>query len=177
MLDRDGTIIEECEYLSAPQQIILIPGAGEALRKLTGMGFGLAVFTNQPAIGIGFFGDKRLGEIHDCLFQLLRSESVKLDGLYYCPHKPEDACLCREPEVGLIKKTSRELDFDLERSIVIGDKNSNIEMGRRARATTFLVRTGDGVQMAAAGKIFADYIVDDLAAAVEIIGPLVRRER
>lgn len=176
VLDRDGTIIEECEYLSDPQQIKLIPGAAGALRKLSEMGLGLAVVTNQSAIGRGFFSENRLREIHDRLFQLLESERVNLDGLYYCPHKPEDQCPCRKPEVGLIKKASVELNFDLQRSIVVGDKDCDVEMGQRVGATTFLVRTGYGARMVAERKIIADYIVDDIAAAAEIIGRLVGRK-
>jgi D-glycero-D-manno-heptose 1,7-bisphosphate phosphatase len=176
VLDRDGTIIEECEYLSDPQRIKLVPGAAAALRKLRAMGLGLAVVTNQSAIGRGLFSEHRLREIHDRLFQLLESERVDLDGVYYCPHKPEDNCPCRKPEVGLIKKASEELNFDLARSMVIGDKDTDVEMGQRVGATTFLVRTGYGAQMVAEGKNLADYVVDDIAAAAEIIEHLVGSE-
>jgi D-glycero-D-manno-heptose 1,7-bisphosphate phosphatase len=176
VLDRDGTIIEECEYLSDPQQIKLLPGAAGALRKLKEMGLGLAIITNQSAIGRGFFNDARLGEIHHRLVELLETERVDLDALYYCPHKPEDACPCRKPEVGLIQKASVDLNFDLEQSIVIGDKVSDVEMGRRVRATTFLVRTGYGSLMASEGKNFADYIVEDLADAAGIIERLIKNE-
>ena len=104
VLDRDGTNIDDREYLSDPQQIKLVPGAAGALRKLGEMGLGSTVVTNQSAIGREFFSENRLREIQYRLFQLLESGRVNLDGLYYCPHKPEDECPCRKPEVGLIKK-------------------------------------------------------------------------
>jgi D-glycero-D-manno-heptose 1,7-bisphosphate phosphatase len=108
---------------------------------------------------------------------MLRAEDINLDGLYFCPHTPEDRCLCRKPRTGLIQKASQELGFDLSKSIVIGDKVSDIEMGRRVRALTILVRTGYGAQIAAEQRVAADYIVDDLPAAVAVIGSIFRKVR
>ena len=175
VLDRDGTIIEEVSYLSDPKQIALIPGAGKALRDLSAMGFGLVVITNQSAVGRGFFDEAQLARIHGCFLKMLRAEDINLDGLYFCPHTPKDRCLCRKPQTGLIRKASQEFGFDLSNSIVIGDKVSDIEMGRRVRALTILVRTGYGAQVAAEQRVAADYIVDDLPAAVEVIGRIFRK--
>ena len=177
VLDRDGTIIEECSYLSDPEQIKLIPGATQALRELREMGFGLVVITNQSGVGRGFFDEARLREIHERMRQMLEAEGVWLDGLYFCPHKPDDGCLCRKPGVSLMEKASTELSFDPQASIVIGDKGSDIEMGRCVRATTLLVRTGYGAQVATNSSIEPDYIVDDLRAAVQTIRRLSPIER
>ena len=174
VLDRDGTIIEECFYLSDPDQVKLIPGAAEALRDLKQLGLGLVVITNQSAISRGFLDEDQLKRIHDRLVRVLEAEEVHLDGLYFCPHKPEDGCLCRKPKAGLLQKAAEELHFDLEQSIVIGDKISDIEMGRRVNATTILVRTGYGAEAAAAQAVAVDYIVDDLPGAVEVIRRLPR---
>jgi histidinol-phosphate phosphatase family protein len=175
ILDRDGTVIEEREYLSQPEQVALIPGVGAALRKLRQMGFGLVMITNQSGIGRGYFDQGQLGLVHQRLAQLLQQESVKLDGIYVCPHTPDDVCACRKPGTGLMEKAAKELDFDLEGSIVIGDKDCDIDMGRRAGAMTFLVRTGYGAQFENA--VAADFVVDDLAAATASIGCLVGAER
>jgi D-glycero-D-manno-heptose 1,7-bisphosphate phosphatase len=169
VLDRDGTIIEEREYLSDPEQVKLIGGAGAALRELQRMGLGLVVITNQSGIGRGFFAEAELKEIHQRLEQLLEKEGVRLDGLYICPHRPEDDCLCRKPKLGLMEQAARDLGFDLENSIVIGDKADDIEMGRTAGAVTFLVRTGYGAQVEAEQGVTTDYVVNDLQAAVQII--------
>lgn len=177
VLDRDGTIIEEVSYLADPKQIALIRGAGKALRDLSGMDFGLVVITNQSAVGRGFFDEAQLARIHDRFLEMLRAEEICLDGLYFCPHTPEDRCLCRKPHTGLIQKASAELGFDLSSSIVIGDKVSDIEMGRRVGALTMLVRTGYGAQVAAEQKVAPDYIVDDLPGAVEVIGRIYRKVR
>src|SRR3989338_6450244 len=104
VLDRDGTVIIERNYLSNPNDVELIRGAGPALRAMRRMGLGLVVITNQSAIGRGFFDERRLKEIHGKMTRLLKAEGVKLDGLYYCPHTPEDDCRCRKPNIGLIER-------------------------------------------------------------------------
>jgi D-glycero-D-manno-heptose 1,7-bisphosphate phosphatase len=167
VLDRDGTIIEEREYLSDPAQVRLIPGVGTTLRELREIGFGLVVITNQSAVGRGFFDEARLAQVHQRLKDLLSREGVQLDGLYVCPHKPDDDCDCRKPKLGLLQKASNDLGFRLEDSIVIGDKACDIEMGHAAGALTFLVRTGYGAQFE--NEVAADFVVDDLAAATASI--------
>ena len=175
VLDRDGTIIEECEYLSKPEQVVLIPGAAAALRELQQMGFGLAVITNQSGVGRGFFDLEHVRLVHQRLEQLLEQEGVRLDGLYVCPHTPDDDCDCRKPNLGLMRQASSELGFRLRDSIVIGDKPCDIDMGRMAGATTFLVRTGYGAKFEQ--TVPADFVVDDLAAATQTIRRLSRNER
>jgi histidinol-phosphate phosphatase family protein len=175
VLDRDGTIIEEREYLSQPDQVSLIPGAGAALRELRQMGFGLVLITNQSGIGRGFFDQAQLERIHRRLKQLLESEEVCLDGLYVCPHLPDDGCDCRKPRLGLMEKAAKELGFRPEDAIVIGDKACDIDMGRMSGALTFLVRTGYGAQVENA--TVADFVVDDLRAATHSIGRLLGAER
>jgi histidinol-phosphate phosphatase family protein len=169
VLDRDGTIIEECEYLSDPEQVRLIPRAAAALSQLQAMGYGLVVITNQSGIGRGFFDETAVQRIHQRLQQLLGKAGVSLDGLYVCPHKPDDDCLCRKPKLGLMQLAARDLGFSPAHSIVIGDKPCDIELGRNAGAVTFLVRTGYGAQVEAEQSVTADYVVDDLQAVVRAI--------
>ena len=171
VLDRDGTILEERKYLSDPEEAKLIPGVGAALRDLRKMGFGLVVITNQSGIGRGFFDHAQLARVHERLQELLDSEGVHLDRLYVCPHKPDDGCNCRKPKIGLLQKAAEDLGFRPEDTIVIGDKASDIEMGRAAGALTLLVRTGYGAQFES--EIEADCVVDDLVAAAEAIGRLL----
>ncbi|MGE5217846.1 MAG: HAD-IIIA family hydrolase [Chloroflexota bacterium] len=175
ILDRDGTIIEEREYLSSPDQVTLIPGAGAALREIRQLGFGLVVVTNQSGVGRGFFDAEQLERIHRRLEQLLENEGVRLDGIYSCPHVPDDGCDCRKPRLGLMEKAARELDFNPQNSIVIGDKACDIEMGQAAGALTFLVRTGYGAQFEDA--VAADFVVEDLLRASQAIGRLLGLER
>jgi D,D-heptose 1,7-bisphosphate phosphatase len=167
VLDRDGTIIEERNYLSEPADVKLLPGAGAALRELRRLGFGLLIITNQSAIGRGHFDEARLDQIHERLRELLSADDVEWDGLYYCPHTPEADCSCRKPRPGLLSQAAEKLCFDLTESIVIGDKESDVEMGRRVGATTFLVRTGYGAEFE--NRTAADHVVDDLTGAVNRI--------
>jgi len=173
LLDRDGTINEECYYLSDPAQISLIPGAVEGLRQLMALGLGLVVITNQSAIGRGFFDEHRLTWIHKRLCDLLGAQGVILDGIYFCPHTPEDGCSCRKPRTGLIERAAQELGFDPRESFVIGDKPCDVEMGQQVGATSILVRTGYGAQVESREEVAANYIVDDLRAAAGIIRTLV----
>ena len=169
LLDRDGTIIIERHYLSDPRQIEFLPGAVTGLRHMLGMGLGLVVVTNQSAVGRGFFDEAHLDLIHRRLYELLEAEWIHLDGIYFCPHTPEDDCYCRKPKPGLIERAARDLDFDLQASFVIGDKPADIELGRRVNAITFLVRTGYGAEVAADPGVNPNYIADDLPAVAQII--------
>jgi D-glycero-D-manno-heptose 1,7-bisphosphate phosphatase len=173
LLDRDGTIIIERHYLSDPRQIEFLPGAVTGLRHMLGMGLGLVVVTNQSAIGRGFFDEAHLDLIHQRFNELLEAEGVQLEGIYFCPHTPEDGCHCRKPKPGLIERAAKELDFDLQASFVIGDKPADIELGRQVRATTFLVRTGYGAEFADDPAVNPDYVADDLSAVAQTIQRLL----
>jgi D-glycero-D-manno-heptose 1,7-bisphosphate phosphatase len=165
LLDRDGTIIIEREYLSDPQQVELVPGASEALRRLRQIGLGLAVITNQSGVGRGYCDADRVALVHERMCALLAAEGAHLDGIYVCPHTPEDGCSCRKPNPGLAEMAAKDLGFDLGAVFVIGDKRSDIEMGQRLRATTILVRTGYGAEVAGSCTVSPDFVVDDLKAA------------
>ncbi|MFQ5488638.1 MAG: D-glycero-alpha-D-manno-heptose-1,7-bisphosphate 7-phosphatase, partial [Gammaproteobacteria bacterium] len=169
VLDRDGTLIVERHYLSNPAQVELIPEAARGLRQLEKMGLGLVVVTNQSGIGRGFFDQARLNLIHRRLQGLLEAKGVHLDGIYVCPHRPEDNCRCRKPGTGLLELAAQELHFDPQASFVIGDKPCDIELGQRIGATTLLVRTGYGARVAAEGKVAPDYVVDHLGQAAQVI--------
>ena len=173
VLDRDGVIITERHYLSDPQRVTLIHGAARGLRQMREMGLGLIVVTNQSAIGRALFDRERLDLIHRRLHDLLEAQGVHLDGIYSCPHTPEDNCRCRKPQPGLVELAAQELDFDPRASFVIGDKVCDIELGQQVGATTFLVRTGYGAQVAAEGIVTPDYVVDDLRDAAQVIRRLL----
>jgi D-glycero-D-manno-heptose 1,7-bisphosphate phosphatase len=176
VLDRDGTIIEEKHYLSDPDQVELIPGAGEGLRLLREMDLGLVVVTNQSGVGRGYFDQKRLDLIHDRLCERLGEFGVFLDGVYVCPHRPEDRCSCRKPRPYLLQAAAREKGFDPENCFIVGDQACDIELGQRVGGTTFLVKTGYGIAAAVEGNVKPDYVVDDLSAAAKGIRRLLLSE-
>lgn len=172
-LDRDGTLIVDHPYLSDPEQVELIPGVAEALRKLRQIGLGLVVITNQSGIGRGYFDHEGLDLIHQRMRQLLQEHGLYLDGIYFCPHIPQDQCQCRKPEAGMMELAAQELDFDPRSSFMVGDQASDIELGRRTGATTFLVRTGYGAQVADEGTANPDYTVEGLAEVAQIIQQII----
>lgn len=173
LLDRDGTIIVERHYLSDPFQVELLPGVAWGLKQLSRIGLGLVVITNQSGIGRGLFDERRLNLIHQRLCELLAAEEVQLGGVYFCPHIPEDECSCRKPQPGLVEQAANELNFDPKAAFVIGDKPCDIELGQRIGATTFLVRTGYGTQVAAETCVTPDYVVDDVREAAQVIERLL----
>ena len=174
VLDRDGTIVVERHYLSHPDQLELLPEVGRGLRQLQEMGLGLVLVTNQSAVGRGFIDAARLNEIHQRFRELLARDGVTLEGIYYCPHRPEDRCGCRKPQTGLVDRASREHGFEPRDSFVIGDKMCDLELGHRMGATTLLVRTGYGTQVAQTEQLARDYVVDDLLDAARVIRGLLR---
>jgi D-glycero-D-manno-heptose 1,7-bisphosphate phosphatase len=169
LLDRDGTINVEREYLSDPDELELYPNTLDGLRRLQGLGFGLVVVTNQSAIGRGFFDRERLEEIHLRLKDILGRGGVRLDGIFVCPHTPDDDCQCRKPQPGLALDAAKELGFEPAQAFVIGDKACDIGLGQRIGATTLLVRTGYGKEEIAQGKVNPDFVVADLAEAAQVI--------
>ena len=169
LLDRDGTIIVERNYLSDPDQVELLPHAVEGLRRLSLAGLGLIIITNQSAIGRGMFDITRLAQIHNRLIGLLESERITLDGIYVCPHRPEDGCDCRKPKQGLVVQAALELGFDPSATFVIGDNVADIQLGHAIGATTILVRTGYGAKVETSKAVMPHHVVNDLLEAAELI--------
>jgi D-glycero-D-manno-heptose 1,7-bisphosphate phosphatase len=173
VLDRDGTINVERHYLADPDQVELLDGAAEGLRRLRAMGLELIVITNQSGVGRGYFTEDTLGRIHARLEELLEVEGVRLNAIYVCPHVPADGCRCRKPAPALLERAAREWGFEPRDAFVIGDKRSDVELGQRAGSTTLLVRTGYGAVEAAVGDVVADHVVSDLREAASVIERLI----
>lgn len=167
LLDRDGTVIVEKHYLSDPNQVELISGVANILKILKEMGFGLAIITNQSGIGRKYFDLITLEKIHSKLNELLLKEGVILDDIYFCPHIPEDNCLCRKPKTKLVKKAILKHNFDPKLSFVVGDNKADIELGKNIGATTILVRTGYGKEIEK--EVSPDYVIDSLGEMITIV--------
>ena len=172
LLDRDGTINVEREYLSDPAGVALLPNAAAGLRRLRALGFGLIVISNQAGVARGYFTAADVDAVNARLIALLREEGISLDGIYVCPHGPDDGCACRKPEPGLIEQAAREHGFDIRASLMIGDKAIDIEAGRRVGSRTILVRTGYGRETEARADVHPDFVVDDLLAAANVIAAM-----
>lgn len=169
LLDRDGTLIESHEYLDDPGKVRLLPRVVEGLRQLRRQGLGLVIVTNQSAIARGLLELERLEEIHGRLAELLAEEDLFLDGIYFCPHHPDDGCTCRKPATGLVERAARDLDFSPVEGFVIGDNVCDVEMGRALGATTLLVTSGYGRQVIERNLAVPDLIVADLLEGARAI--------
>ena len=172
LLDRDGTLIVERDYLSDPEGVELLPGAAAGLRRMREMGLALVVVTNQSGVGRGYFTEASLRAVHERMESLLAREGVRLDGIYHCPHAPDDGCDCRKPATGLAERAARELGFALARSAVIGDKGSDVALARALGVPAVLVTTGYGARELAAGAE-PDAVAADLLEAATALERLL----
>jgi D-glycero-D-manno-heptose 1,7-bisphosphate phosphatase len=151
LLDRDGTINEQIDYVTRPEDLRIIPGAPEAISRLRQAGYILPIVTNQSAIARGLITESELGEIHRDMRRKLAGAGAEVDKIFYCPHHPEHgnppylmACTCRKPEPGLLLQAAEELHLDLERSTMVGDSLSDLQAGWNAGCRVALVLTGSG---------------------------------
>jgi phosphoheptose isomerase len=166
ILDRDGTLIREREYLSEPAGVELLSGAGAVIRKAREVDWGVLVITNQSGVGRGMFTMADVEAVNARIQEVLGGEDARVDGFLICPHGPDEACDCRKPARGLGDRAATEYGVDLRASVVIGDKLGDLQFGRAIGAATVLVRTGYGEETA---DELADYVIDDLQQAARIV--------
>ena len=163
-IDRDGTIIEDADYCSHPEQVKVFPGVPEALRRLKSKGFKLIVITNQSGIGRGFF---TVGQYRAVESEVSRQLGHGLiDATYFCPDVPGQHSTDRKPSPGMVLQAQREHQIDLARSFFVGDKEIDVECGRNAGVRTIRVQTGFDRDLRGSA---ADWTAKDLPAAVQII--------
>jgi D,D-heptose 1,7-bisphosphate phosphatase len=171
-LDRDGTLVRETGYLSDPSGLELLPGVAEALRALKAAGYALIVVSNQAGVGRGLYP---LGAAHATMARLRRElalRGVELDGIYFCPHRPDEGCECRKPREGLLRRAAEDHQLDLPTSVMVGDKRSDVAAGHAAGGRGWLVRTGYGSAEESAGTAAGDApdaVHDDLAAVARAL--------
>lgn len=138
-LDRDGTLNEDLGYVKSAADLRLMPGVGASLARLKAQGAKLVVVTNQSGIGRGLLTHKDVETVHARLQGLLEREEAGLDAVYFCPHHPHDGCRCRKPGTAMVERAVAELQLDLHRAYVIGDRGHDIELGNIVGAKTILL--------------------------------------
>jgi len=172
-LDRDGTINEEVGYVNHIGRFWLLPRVGEAIRLLNQHEFKTVVVTNQSGAARGYFVETLIHEVHQKMKTLLSKEGAHLDGVFYCPHHPDQKCHCRKPETGLIEEASEELDIDCSRSYMVGDRRGDIEFANKVGAKGILVLTGYGrgewENVGGDWSAKPSYVAEDLYDAVQWI--------
>src|SRR5215471_17140080 len=143
-MDRDGTISEEIGYMYHAGLYQPFPWTGPAIRKINESGMKAVLITNQSGIGRGYFSESTVDEVHAVLKAELARHNALLDAIYVCPHHPDAGCDCRKPNPGMLLRAGKDMQIDLNRSYVVGDKYVDIELGHRVGATSILVLTGYG---------------------------------
>jgi len=164
-LDRDGTIMEDSNYVGDVERVLVIPSAAAALRQLQDGGYKLFIVTNQSGVGRGYFSREAVESIHAHLDEYFGKHGVHFDRYYVCPHHPEDNCDCRKPKPKFLLDAAREYGLDLSRCFMVGDRTSDIQAGINAGAPTILVLTGAGRETVAKGEVKPDHVAEDIGAA------------
>ena len=173
-LDRDGTIVEEKGHITSEDDIALLPGATDALKRIKLLGYKLIVITNQSSVARGINTEEKLKQINQRMIDQLAKEGPLLDAVYYCPHLKDGvvkqysiSCECRKPGNGMIIKASSDQNLDLTKSFFIGDSVRDMKAAKKSGVTSIFILTGYGAtHLKEFGKPHeADVVVEDLLAA------------
>jgi D-glycero-D-manno-heptose 1,7-bisphosphate phosphatase len=173
-LDRDGVVNEDREYVARIEDFRFIDGVFAACRELQAMGYALVIVTNQSGIARGLYTAEDYHRLTDWMTAALDREGVQVAGVYHCPHHPDglaapfrQACDCRKPRPGMLLRAAADLGLDLRGSVLVGDKETDMEAARNAGlALAILVRSGQPVDPAASR---ADFIVHSLRDVPDLL--------
>lgn len=177
-LDRDGTLIEERHYLCDPDKVELSEKAIEGLALMQEAGLQPIVVTNQSGIGRGYYTVEAMHSVHKRIISELEKSGLAAPRFYFCPHVPEEDCVCRKPKTGMYDQFLS--DFVVRNATplyMIGDKECDILFGRGIRATTILVKTGYGKEYDLEKMAAPDHIVNDLEEAALLIMPKLKDQK
>lgn len=168
-------MVRDAGYLSRLEDLQWYPWTIDAVRMLNRAGFVVCVTSNQGGVGLGFFTEAFVHQVHDTMAATLAAAGARVDGWYYCPHHPSARlpefrtdCDCRKPKPGMIRQAAATFAIDLSRSFVVGDKAADIGLARSSGARGVLVRTGAGdAELVRHGLelVGADHIAADLMGA------------
>ena len=172
--DRDGTLNVYKGFIKSADDIELTEGAAEAVKTVNDSGYLAVVVTNQPVVARGDCTREEVEKMHAKIETLLGQKGAYLDAIYYCPHHPHKGyegevaelkivCECRKPATGLITRAEKELMLDLDKCVIIGDGNADIQTGKNAGIKTVLVRGGVDDELTDS----PDYTADDIVEAVK----------
>lgn len=178
-LDRDGTVNIEAGYIRELKNLNLIPGVADVIRDFNQHQVPVILATNQAGPARGYYPESWVHALHERLISLLKVEGAHLDAIYYCPHLAEGvvpeysfACDCRKPEPGMLLQAAQEHDIDLSRSYMIGDKATDIDVGKNAGTKTILLTSGYGQDVLDGNyqhKVQPDHVFASLAQAHEAV--------
>jgi D-glycero-D-manno-heptose 1,7-bisphosphate phosphatase len=174
LLDRDGVIIENrSTYVRSWADVEIFPQALQALSFVKNSPYKIIIVTNQSAVGRGLVDLEEVNRINDRLIREINRAGGRIDGVFVCPHAPQDNCTCRKPQPGLLLEAARTMSLDLPRSIMIGDALSDLQAGKAAGISRLvLVKTGRGIEQASllkASSLMQFCIYGDLFDALQAL--------
>ncbi|WP_332630263.1 D-glycero-alpha-D-manno-heptose-1,7-bisphosphate 7-phosphatase [Halalkalibacter flavus] len=160
-LDRDGVINEvlskRVKFVNNPSQFYLLEGVGEAIRLFNEASIPTFVVTNQGGVGLGFMKEASLIKVHKRMVEELAKYGAYIDDIAYCPHKPKAGCACRKPEAQMLLDLASTHNIDLPSSIMVGDREPDIEAGKKAGCKTVFI--GDETDNSAQANIVFPHLI------------------
>ncbi len=168
-LDRDGTLIAQRDDIIGSSQVKILKNVVQGLKRMQKLGFLCVVITNQPVIGKKLITKAGVERLNTMINGRLQKGGAYIDAFYVCPHRFFDNCSCRKPKLKLVREAVKKYGIDLKKSFFIGDDLRDIETGRRAKAGTILVKTGNAGKDKRFFSITPDFIARDLLAAAKIV--------
>src|SRR3990167_4245739 len=145
-IDRDGTINQETGYVDSFDRFHILPRIPDAIKRLNENNIPAIIITNQSGVARGYFTIDFVNKLHEKMGKELERKNCSVDGVYTCPHHPDEGCACRKPKPGMLLKAAREHNISLHRSYVIGDKIIDIKTAHSVGAKGILVLTGYGAE-------------------------------
>jgi len=175
-LDRDGVIIEDKGYTHLVEDLVFMPNAIKGLQLLKNCGYDLFVVTNQGGIGLGKYTEDQFLKFTWAMLRELQESGIDIKRVYYCPHRPDATveeyrldCVCRKPKNGMLIQAIKDFGIDIDKSWLIGDKDSDIVAGKLTGLKTILILTGEGCKFVGRSDMTPDYICEDLLQAARVI--------
>jgi len=164
LCDRDGTLIKHVPYLHLIEQVEISPGVIPVLKIASQLNFRFGILSNQSVIGRGFASRKEVDRVNAFVsLELSRLGNIYFDFIYYCPHVPEDKCMCRKPEIGMIQDDLSAGRISISESFMIGDQETDVLFGKNIGVKTVLISETEGIETQ------ADYIVQDFLAIESLL--------
>ena len=172
-IDRDGVINENrADHVKSWSEFRFLPGAVEAIARLTRAGMRVFVVTNQAIVNRGMVSRSTIDEVNAAMVDEIERRGGRIEAVAYCPHRPDESCACRKPQPGLLLSLAGRFGLDLTNSTIVGDALSDVEAGRAVGSRAILVLTGRGREQLARAMLagLAEFtVVDDLAAAADLL--------
>lgn len=168
-LDRDGVINVDAHFVHKIEDFIFMDGIFELIRYFKENEFLVILFTNQSGIARGYFTIDDFNILNNWMLNEFKERSIPIDGVYFCPHGPDEQCQCRKPKPGMIHQAIKDFNIDISKSWVIGDRERDLEAGKNAGLTQFILMKHHTI---VENNTIANYKVESLQEILQIFKKL-----